>query len=257
MKVVILAGGLGTRISEESQTRPKPMIEIGGKPILWHIMKFYSAHGFRDFIICLGYKGYMIKEYFANMVLHSCDVTIDVTANTIQYHQAEVEPWRIILADTGENSLTGGRLKRVRHYLNEGETFCMTYGDGLTDVDIAALVRFHQNHGQTATLTAVIPPGRYGAVDLDGDVVRRFVEKPLGTEGYINGGFFVLEPTVLDRINNDLTAFEVEPLEGLARDRQLVAYRHPGFWHAMDTLRDKTRLEELWRSGKAPWKIWA
>jgi glucose-1-phosphate cytidylyltransferase len=257
MKVVILAGGLGTRISEESQTRPKPMIEIGGKPILWHIMKFYSAHGFRDFIICLGYKGYMIKEYFANMVLHSCDVTIDVTANTIQYHQAEVEPWRIILADTGENSLTGGRLKRVRHYLNEGETFCMTYGDGLTDVDIAALVRFHQNHGQIDTLTAVIPPGRYGAVDLDGDVVRRFVEKPLGTEGYINGGFFVLEPTVLDRINNDLTAFEVEPLEGLARDRQLVAYRHPGFWHAMDTLRDKTRLEELWRSGKAPWKIWA
>jgi len=257
MKAVILAGGLGTRISEESQLRPKPMIEIGGRPILWHVMKIYSYHGIKDFIICLGYKGYMIKEYFANMVLHSSDVTIDAAANSIEYHQAEVEPWRITLADTGEQSLTGGRLKRIGRYLDEGETFCLTYGDGLADVDLAALLRFHKGHGLSATLTAIIPPGRYGAVDLDGDVVRRFVEKPLGHEGYINGGFFVLEPSVLDRIDGDMIAFEAEPLESLARDRQLAAYRHPGFWQAMDTLRDKNYLEDLWRSGRAPWRIWA
>jgi len=257
MKTVILAGGLGTRISEESQMRPKPMIEIGGRPILWHIMKFYSSYGLTDFIICLGYKGYMIKEYFANMVLHSCDVTIDVAANTIDYHQAEVEPWRITLADTGENSLTGGRLRRAARYLNPGETFCLTYGDGVADVDLKALVAFHKNHGHLATLTAVIPPGRYGAVDLDRDTVRRFVEKPLDSEGYINGGFFVLEPSVLDRIDGDLTSFEGAPLESLARDQQLLAFRHAGFWHAMDTLRDKNHLEDLWRSGQAPWKVWA
>jgi glucose-1-phosphate cytidylyltransferase len=257
MKAVILAGGLGTRISEESQLRPKPMIEIGGRPILWHIMKLYSHHGIRDFVICLGYKGYMIKEYFANMVLHSCDVTIDAAANTIEYHQAEVEPWRITLTDTGEQTLTGGRLKRVSRYLNPGETFSMTYGDGLADIDLSAVIRFHKDRGLAATLTAIIPPGRYGAVDLDGDAVRRFVEKPLGTEGYINGGFFVLEPSVLDRIDKDMIAFEAEPLESLARDHQLGAYRHSGFWQAMDTLRDKNYLEELWRSGRAPWRVWA
>lgn len=232
------------------------MVEIGGRPILWHILKMYSHHGIREFIICLGYKGYMIKEYFANMVLHSSDVTIDLTTHAIKYYQPEVEPWCITLADTGDQSMTGGRLKRVAHYLDAGETFCMTYGDGLADVELSALIRFHKGHGRAATLTAIIPPGRYGAVDLDGDVVRRFVEKPLGSEGYINGGFFVLEPSVLDRIDNDLTAFESEPLESLVHDRQLAAYRHPGFWHAMDTLRDKNYLEELWRSGRAPWKVW-
>jgi glucose-1-phosphate cytidylyltransferase len=257
MKAVILAGGLGTRISEESQLRPKPMIEIGGRPILWHIMKFYSHHGVRDFVICLGYKGYMIKEYFANIVLHSSDVTIDAAANTIEYHQAEVEPWRITLADTGEHSLTGGRLKRAGRYLNHGETFCMTYGDGLADLDLPAALRFHKANGRAATLTAVIPPGRYGAVDLDGGVVRQFLEKPPESEGYVNGGFFVLEPSVLDRIDSDMTAFEGEPLEGLARDHQLAGYRHSGFWQAMDTLRDKNYLEELWRSGRAPWRVWA
>jgi glucose-1-phosphate cytidylyltransferase len=257
MKAVILAGGFGTRISEESQTKPKPMVEIGGRPILWHIMKLYSHHGIRDFIICLGYRGYMVKEYFANMVLHSCDVTIDVMANTIQYHHAEVEPWRVTLADTGEQTLTGGRLKRAGRYLSEGETFCMTYGDGLADIDLGALIRFHRAHGRAATLTAVIPPGRYGAVDLDGSVVRRFVEKPLASEGYINGGFFVLERSVLDRIDKDMTSFEAEPLESLARDQQLAAYCHQGFWHAMDTLRDKNYLDELWQSGLAPWRVWA
>jgi glucose-1-phosphate cytidylyltransferase len=256
MKAVILAGGLGTRISEETQTRPKPMVEIGGRPILWHIMKIYSHHGIRDFIICLGYKGYMIKEYFANMVLHSSDVTIDLANHAIKYYQPEVEPWRITLADTGEQSMTGGRLKRVARYLDPQETFSLTYGDGVADVDLGALIGFHKGHGRAATLTAIIPPGRYGAVDLDGDVIRRFVEKPPGSEGYINGGFFVLEPSVLDRIDNDLTAFESEPLEGLARDRQLAAYRHQGFWHAMDTLRDKNYLEELWHSGRAPWRVW-
>jgi glucose-1-phosphate cytidylyltransferase len=257
MKAVILAGGLGTRIAEESQLRPKPMIEIGGRPILWHIMKIYSHYGISDFVICLGYKGYMIKEYFANMVLHSSDVTIDAASNEIHYHQAEVEPWRITLADTGEVTQTGGRLKRVRKYLGDAETFCMTYGDGVADVDLAALVGFHKKHGLLATLTAIIPPGRYGAVDLDGDVVRGFAEKPPESEGYVSGGFFVLEPKVLDRIDGDETAFEHQPLESLARDRQLAAYRHSGFWQAMDTLRDKNHLEELWRSGHAPWRLWA
>jgi glucose-1-phosphate cytidylyltransferase len=257
MKAVILAGGIGTRIAEESQLRPKPMIEIGGRPILWHIMKIYSHYGIRDFVICLGYKGYMIKEYFANMVLHSSDVTIDARANKIHYHQAEVEPWRVTLADTGDATQTGGRLKRIRRYLDEGETFCMTYGDGLADVDLTALIKFHKREGCLATVTAIIPPGRYGAVDLDGNLVRGFVEKPLRSEGYINGGFFVLEPEVLDRIEGDSTSFEDAPLEGLAEDHQLTAYRHSQFWHAMDTLRDKNHLEELWRSGHAPWKVWA
>jgi glucose-1-phosphate cytidylyltransferase len=257
MKAVILAGGLGTRIAEESQLRPKPMIEIGGRPILWHVMKIYSHYGINDFVICLGYRGYMIKEYFSNMVLHSSDVTIDAVAHKIHYHQAEVEPWRVTLADTGDATQTGGRLKRVRKYLDDAETFCMTYGDGVANVDLAKLVAFHKTQGRLATLTAVIPPGRYGAVDLDGDDVRGLVEKPLRSEGYISGGFFVLEPAVLDRINDDLTAFEHEPLESLARDRQLAAYRHPGFWQPMDTLRDKNHLEALWQSGEAPWKLWA
>ena len=256
MKAVILAGGFGTRISEESQLRPKPMIEIGGYPILWHIMKLYSHHGIRDFVICLGYRGYMIKEYFANMVLHSSDVTIDVAARSIEYHQARIEPWRVTLVDTGENALTGERLKNVRQFLDAGQTFCLTYGDGVSDVDLRQLVAFHKSHGKEATLTSVIPPGRYGAVDVDGDRVRRFVEKPPGDQGYINGGFFVLEPAVLSRIPDGSVAWEGEPLESLARDAQLMAYRHNGFWQAMDTLRDKNHLERLWQSGNAPWKVW-
>jgi glucose-1-phosphate cytidylyltransferase len=256
MKVVILAGGLGTRISEESLLRPKPMIEIGGRPILWHIMKLYAHHGLRDFVICLGYRGYMIKEYFANFVLHSSDVTIDTTARSIEYHEAEVEPWRITLADTGEHSMTGGRLKRVRRYLPDNEPFCMTYGDGLADIDLAALVRFHRGHGLRATLTAVLPPARYGALDLDGTMVRRFVEKPAGGDGLINGGFFVLEPSVLDTIEGDATPWEGEPLATLASQSQLAAFRHTGFWQAMDTLRDKNQLEALWQSGRAPWRLW-
>ena len=256
MKVVILAGGLGTRISEESQLRPKPMIEIGGRPILWHIMKLYSHHGLRDFVICLGYRGYMIKEYFAQFVLHSSDVTIDPARKSIEYHEAVVEPWRITLADTGEHTMTGGRLKRIRRYLDPSEPFCMTYGDGVADIDLTALVAFHRAHGRQATLTAVLPPARYGAVDLQGDMVRRFVEKPPGGQGFINGGFFVLEPSVLDRIENDATAWEGDPLTGLASEKQLAAYRHTGYWQAMDTLRDKNYLESEWQSGRAPWRVW-
>lgn len=255
-KVVILAGGLGTRISEESQLRPKPMIEIGGRPILWHIMKIYTHYGITDFIICLGYRGYMIKEYFANYVLHSSDVTIDAKSGQIEFHQKAAEPWRITLVDTGSETLTGGRVKRVRNYLDKDETFCMTYGDGVADVEIDKLIAFHKSHGKEATLTSVVPPGRYGALEMNGDSVQRFIEKPPGDNAWINGGFFVLQPSVLERIDGDATPFEGAPLASLARDGQLQAFRHKGFWQPMDTLREKNHLEELWASGKAPWKIW-
>ena len=257
MKAVILAGGLGTRISEESHLRPKPMIEIGGRPILWHIMKLYAHHGISEFIILLGYKGYVVKEYFANYVLHNSDVTIDAGTNTIHYHQSLAEPWRITLVDTGEATMTGGRLKRARRFLDDTATFCLTYGDGLCDVDIAAAVAFHQSHGKQATLTAVVPPGRYGALDMSGDRIDRFIEKPPGDNALINGGFFVLEPAVIDRIAGDATSWEMQPLSGLASDGQLMAYRHRGFWQPMDTLRDKHQLEAMWAGGKAPWKVWA
>jgi len=257
MKVVLLAGGLGTRIAEETASRPKPMVEIGGRPILWHIMKIYAHYGLRDFIVCLGYKGYMIKEYFMNFVLHNSDVTIDAAENRVTYHQSTVEPWRITLIDTGEQTLTGGRLKRVRGYLDAGEPFCFSYGDGLADIDIPKSIAFHRSHGRLATVTAVVPPGRYGSLDLDRDQVRSFVEKPSGDNNFINGGFFVLNPGALDRIEGDLTSWEAEPLEGLARDGELRAYRHAGYWQAMDTLRDKLLLEELWRTGRAPWKVWS
>lgn len=256
MKTVILAGGLGTRISEESHLRPKPMIEIGGRPILWHIMKIYASHGLTDFVICLGYKGYMIKEFFANYLLHNSDVTIDARTGEITYHQVLAEPWRITLVETGEATMTGGRLKRAASYLDAGEPFCLTYGDGVADVDVTAVRKFHADHGREATVTAIVPPGRYGALELDGDRVQRFVEKPPGDNALINGGFFVLSPAVLERIAGDATSWEAEPLESLARDGELVAYRHHGFWQAMDTLRDKNHLEELWASGDAPWKVW-
>ena len=256
MKAVILAGGLGTRISEESHLRPKPMIEIGGRPILWHIMKIYAHHGINDFIVCLGYRGYMIKEYFANYFLHNSDVTIDARDNKIHYHQTSAEPWRVTLVDTGELTHTGGRLKRVAHYLDPGEPFCFTYGDGLANVDIAALVAFHRAHGKLATLTAVVPPGRYGALSVTGDRVDHFIEKPPGDNAFINGGFFVLQPDVVARIADDTTAWEAAPLEGLAHDGELRARRHSGFWHPMDTLRDKNLLEDLWARGRAPWKVW-
>jgi len=257
VKVVILAGGMGTRISEESSVRPKPMIEIGGRPILWHIMKLYAHHGLREFVICLGYKGYMIKEYFMNFVLHHSDVTIDAVKNSVTYHQSNVEPWTITLVDTGEMTLTGGRVKRVRNYLDPQQPFCLTYGDGLSDVNIAELIAFHRNHGKLATVTAVRPPGRYGALELDGTIVKSFVEKPPGDNAFINGGFFVLDPAVIDRIEGDATSWESKPLEALARDGQLVAYRHSSFWQPMDTLRDKMHLEDLWKSGRAPWRAWS
>lgn len=255
MKAVILAGGLGTRISEESHLRPKPMIEIGGRPILWHIMKIYSRYGISDFVICLGYKGYVIKEYFANYFLHMSDVTFDMSNNSMEVHQRYVEPWRVTLVDTGENTLTGGRLRRVRDHLGD-EPFCFTYGDGVADVDISALVTFHLAHGRDATVTAIQPPGRYGALNLDGEAVRGFQEKPAGDGAWINGGFFVLNPSVIDGIAGDDTSWEGEPLMRLAADDRLRAYSHRGFWHAMDTLRDKNHLEELWRGGRAPWKCW-
>jgi len=254
MKTVILAGGLGTRISEESHLRPKPMIEIGGRPILWHIMKLYSHHGFNDFIVCLGYRGYMVKEYFANYVLHNADLTVDLEKGAIEYHATNHEPWRVTLVDTGADTMTGGRVKRVAPYLEKDEPFFLTYGDGVSDVDLAKLAAFHRAHGKAATVTAVSPPGRYGALEIREDLVRRFIEKPPGDNGLINGGFFVLQPAVLDRIEGDDTIFELEPLEGLAHDRQLAAYRHDGFWAAMDTLRDKNQLEALWASGEAPWR---
>ncbi len=256
MKTVILAGGLGTRISEESHLRPKPMIEIGGRPILWHIMKIYAAHGLTDFIVCLGYKGYMIKEFFANYLLHNSDVTIDAASGEITYHQSMTEPWRVTLVDTGESTLTGGRLKRVADYLEPNAPFCMTYGDGVADIDIGALIAHHKRENKLATLTAVAPPGRYGALALDGATVNHFMEKPAGDNGLINGGFFVLWPDVLERVTGDDTPWESAPLESLAGDGQLTAYRHGGFWQAMDTMRDKNYLEELWAKGKAPWKIW-
>ncbi len=255
MKAVILAGGLGTRLAEETVLRPKPMVEIGGKPILWHIMKTYSAHGVNDFIVCLGYKGYMIKEFFANYFLHSSDVTIDLEKNKIEVHQNKSEPWRITLVDTGDNTQTGGRLRRIRSYLDEGP-FCMTYGDGLSDVNISALISFHNEHGHLATITAIQPPGRWGLLDLDDQNVLGFQEKPRGDGGWINGGFFVLSPEALDYIAGDDTLWEREPINDLARDGQLLALRHHGFWQAMDTLRDKALLEELWITGRAPWKIW-
>jgi glucose-1-phosphate cytidylyltransferase len=256
MKAVILAGGLGTRISEETQLRPKPMVEIGGRPILWHIMKIYAHHGIKEFIICLGYRGYMIKEYFANHVLHNSDVTIDIRENKLTYHCCSTEPWRVTLSDTGEDTLTGGRLKRVGRFLDDNEPFCMTYGDGVADIDISALIAFHKQHGRQATLTAVVPRGRYGAVDLEDQMVTRFLEKPPGDNTLVSGGFFVLQPCVLDRIAGDDTPWEDGPLESLAMDKQLMAFSHTGFWQPMDTLRDKNALEELWRSGAAPWKRW-
>jgi glucose-1-phosphate cytidylyltransferase len=256
MKVVILAGGLGTRISEESNLRPKPMIEIGGKPILWHIMKIYSAHGANDFVICCGYKGYVIKEYFANYFLHMSDVTFDMAKNSMVVHQQKVEPWRVTLVDTGEQTQTGGRLKRVAAHIKNDELFCFTYGDGLSDVNVSAAVNFHRSHGKLATVTAVHPPGRYGALERVGNQVARFTEKPRGDGGMINGGFFVLSPRCLDFIDGDDSSWESAPIIRLASSGQMMAFEHRGFWQAMDTLRDKTLLEELWSSGRAPWKIW-
>jgi len=256
MKAVILAGGLGTRISEESHLRPKPMIEIGGRPILWHIMKLFSHYGFNDFVVCLGYRGYMVKEYFANYVLHNADITVDLAKGSVEYHATKTEPWRVTLVDTGQESMTGGRLKRVASYLEPDEPFFLTYGDGVADVDLAALAAFHRAHGRDATVTAVAPPGRFGALDIVEGQVQRFIEKPPGDQGLINGGFFVLDPKVISRIEGDATTFELEPLMGLARDGQLMAWRHDGFWAAMDTLRDKNNLEALWASGEAPWRVW-
>jgi glucose-1-phosphate cytidylyltransferase len=255
VKAVILAGGFGSRLSEETDLKPKPMIEIGGRPILWHIMKGYSAHGVNDFVICLGYKGYLVKEYFANYFLHMCDVTFDIARNEMEVHQSTAEPWRVTLVETGEETMTGGRLQRVLGYLNDGD-FCFTYGDGVADIDISALVRFHHEQGTIATVTAVQPPGRFGAMDVDGDRILRFQEKPLGDGAWINGGFFVLSPDVGRYLDGDETVWEQEPLRRLAEDRQLSSFRHDGFWQPMDTLRDKRQLEELWESGQAPWKLW-
>ena len=256
MKAVILAGGLGTRISEETDVRPKPMIEIGGKPILWHIMKIYSAYNIYDFIICLGYKGYIIKEYFANYFLHMSDVTFDIAKNTINIHQNYAEPWRITLVETGETTMTGGRLKRIAPYLDE-EDFCFTYGDGVADINIAHLIKYHKQQNTLATLTAIQPPGRFGALSFNEAKITGFAEKIRGDGGWVNGGFFVLSPKVLDYIESDQTIWEKEPLERLARDEQLTAYKHEGFWHPMDTLRDKKYLEELWASAQAPWQVWS
>jgi glucose-1-phosphate cytidylyltransferase len=255
MKTVILAGGMGTRLSEETSVRPKPMVEIGGMPILWHIMKIYSAHGLNDFVICLGYRGYMIKEYFANYYLHTCDVTFDVAKGAMEVHQSSAEPWRVTLVDTGTDTQTGGRLKRVLPYLGD-EDFCLTYGDGLADVDIGRLLEFHREQGKLGTVTAVQPGGRFGALDLDGNRVVDFREKPAGDGSWINGGFFVLSSRIGDYIDGDQTVFEQEPLRRLADEGQLSAYEHAGFWQPMDTMRDKGQLEELWQTGRAPWKIW-
>jgi glucose-1-phosphate cytidylyltransferase len=256
MKAVILAGGLGTRISEETSARPKPMVEIGGRPILWHILKTYSAHGINDFIICCGYKGYIIKEYFANYFLHMSDVTFDMVNNKMEVHQGNAEPWKVTLVDTGEETMTGGRLKRIAEYVKNEEAFCFTYGDGVSDVNITELIAFHKSHKAKATLTATIPPGRFGALNISGSKVNSFMEKPKGDGAMINGGFFVLSPDVINYINDDKTTWEREPLERLAREGMLVAYQHHGFWQPMDTLRDKQYLEELWQGGKAPWKVW-
>jgi glucose-1-phosphate cytidylyltransferase len=256
MKAVILAGGLGTRLSEETSVRPKPMVEIGGKPILWHIMKMYSHHGICDFVICCGYKGYIIKEYFANYFLHMSDVTFDMRVNSMCVHEKRVEPWKVTLIDTGDDSMTGGRLGRVYEYLKEEDFFCCTYGDGVGDIDITAAINFHRHHGRWATLTATYPPGRFGAMDIQNRQVMRFKEKPKGDGAMINGGFFVLSPKVLSLIKGDHTVLEQEPLVSLAEMGQLMAFEHHGFWQPMDTLRDKHHLEELWASGRAPWKTW-
>lgn len=256
MKCVILSGGLGTRISEETHLKPKPMIEIGGMPILWHIMKIYSAHGVNDFVICCGYKGYVIKEYFANYFLHMSDVTFDMASNQMEVHQKKAEPWRVTLVDTGEETMTGGRLKRVSNYLKDEEAFCFTYGDGVADVNISQQLQFHKRHGKLATVTAVQPPGRYGALVREGKSVLGFQEKPPGDGAWINGGFFVLNPEVLNYIDSDSTSWEGAPLETIAKQGELVAFEHRGFWQPMDTLRDKTHLEDLWEADKAPWKCW-
>jgi len=256
MKAVILAGGLGTRLSEETSTRPKPMVEIGGKPILWHIMKMYSAHGINDFIICCGYKGYVIKEYFANYFLHMSDVTFNMRDNTMQVHDKRAEAWSVTLVDTGDDSMTGGRLRRVAEYVKDEESFCFTYGDGVGDIDISASIAFHKQHGKSATLTATYPPGRFGALDIRQGQVLSFKEKPKGDGAMINGGFFVLNPEVLDYITDDSSVWEQEPLMNLAAENRLMAFEHQGFWQPMDTLRDKHHLEDLWTSGKAPWKTW-
>ena len=257
MKAVILAGGLGTRISEETHLKPKPMVEIGGRPILWHVMKIYSHFGINDFIICCGYKGYVIKEYFANYFLHMSDVTFDMVQNRMEVHQQYAEPWKVTLVDTGDETMTGGRLKRVASYLKGEKAFCFTYGDGVSDIDISALIAFHEAQNLKATITATIPPGRFGALEFDGNRVASFQEKPRGDGAMINGGFFVLSPEVLELIGDDSTIWEKEPLESLAKDGELAAFHHYGFWQPMDTLRDKTHLEELWASGNAPWKVWS
>jgi len=256
MKAVILAGGLGTRISEETHLRPKPMIEIGGKPILWHILKLYSAHGVNEFVICCGYRGYVIKEYFANYFLHMSDVTFDMATNEMHVHQKKAEPWKVTLVDTGEETLTGGRLKRVAKHVQDEEAFCFTYGDGLADVDIGKLIAFHKFHGKKATVTAVQPPGRFGAIEKSGEQVTGFIEKPRGDGGLINGGFFVLSPTCIDLIDGDETSWEGPPITKLAADGEVMAFDHHGFWQPMDTLREKNYLEDLWNLGKAPWRVW-
>lgn len=256
MKAVILAGGLGTRISEETHLKPKPMVEIGGKPILWHIMKTYSAHGINEFIICLGYKGYVIKEYFANYYLHTSDVEFDMTNNSMRVIQNTAEPWKVTLVDTGEETMTGGRLRRIAEYLGD-EDFCFTYGDGVSDVNISELLKFHAEQGCKATVTAVQPPGRFGSLDMNGHIIVDFEEKPHGDGGWVNGGYFVLSPDVIERISDDSISWEREPLKALAADGELAAFKHDGFWQPMDTLRDKTHLEELWTSGNAPWKVWS
>jgi glucose-1-phosphate cytidylyltransferase len=256
MKAVILAGGLGTRLSEETSSRPKPMVEIGGKPILWHIMKMYSYHGVNEFIICCGYKGYFIKEYFANYFLHMSDVTFDMSSNQMHVHKEGAEPWMVTLVDTGDNSMTGGRLLRVKDYLKDDESFCFTYGDGVSDVNISETIRFHNKHGKLATLTATYPPGRFGALDISEGCVKSFHEKPKGDGGMVNGGFFVLNKKVIGLIDNDFSSWEKKPLEVLAAENQLMAFEHSGFWQPMDTLRDKMYLEELWQADNAPWKLW-
>ena len=256
MKAVILAGGLGTRISEETHLKPKPMIEIGGRPILWHIMKIYAAHGVNDFVICCGYKGYVIKEYFANYFLHMSDVTFDMTSNEMEVHHKKAEPWRVTLVDTGDETLTGGRLKRVAHYVKNEDAFCFTYGDGVSDIDITKQMAFHRKHGKLATVTAVQPPGRYGALQLRDHVVNGFSEKPRGDGGLINGGFFILSPKCIDLVEGDQSSWEGEPLSLLASRGELIAYEHRGFWQPMDTLREKNMLEDLWLAGQAPWKCW-
>jgi glucose-1-phosphate cytidylyltransferase len=256
MKSIILAGGFGTRLSEETIVKPKPMVEIGGMPILWHIMKIYSHYGVNEFIICLGYKGYVIKEYFANYFLHMSDVTFDMQNNQMTVHNQHAEPWKVTLVDTGDESMTGGRLARVKEYVKDEEAFCFTYGDGVSDVDISRLIQFHKNHGKLATLTAVTPPGRFGALDIQNGMIKNFKEKPKGDGALINGGFFVLSPKVIDLIDGDKCVWEQKPLEQLAHDGELMAFNHDGFWQPMDTLRDKIHLEELWQNNQAPWKLW-